>query len=148
MAVGVREFLSRNPTVAIALTLAMVAGAIYYGVTESRAKTTATCSFYDEATGEGVERSIREVPPLIGKGGQPTVMRAGYRSDAAGVRRLVYLEKYSDEAKSEVERHLRGEAAGPPNIPPDGHLVRRPEPGSPWVPISSRQGREIVTGVP
>ena len=148
MSDSVREFFRRRPVVTVVLALAAIGGAVYYAVTSSHTKTAVLSGFYDEATGEGVERSIRDVPPLKGKGGEMTVVRAGYRTEADGARKLAYLEKYSDQAKAEVEKHLRGEAEGPPNIPPDGHLVRRPEPGSPWAPINSRQGREIVTGVP
>ena len=114
-----------------------------------KSDSSAPADFFDEDTSQPVVRSIREVPPLIGKRGNPSVFRAYYFGDeptGGHTGKLAYLEKYSEEGKKEMERLLDGKNTGPPNIPPMAHLVRRPQAGASWVDYNSPEGCLIREG--
>jgi len=105
--------------------------------------------FLDEETGEESVLPLDELPPLPGKSGNPTVVRAmkfgfqdkdGKRSDE----RTVYLYKFTQEAKEKL-KDLPKDDPQYHDLIFSGQFVRDPQPGSPWVPYNSSKGQEIAT---
>jgi len=104
--------------------------------------------FVDEVTRETTVRSVLDVPPMIGKEGGPTLVRAIYENDSAG-KKLVYLQRYDEAAKNCLERWNAGKErpspAGLTNIE-EGQLVRGVGKGSAWVRADSEDGVRVITG--
>jgi len=100
------------------------------------------CFFVDEVTGEAVVEPIDAIPPLPGKDGSPTLVRAVYytlgRDDE---KQLAYMEKHSEEGRAAAVAR-----ASDPNImgPPPQLLVRGPEAGSKWVLRDSEEGMKVM----
>ncbi|HSU67348.1 MAG TPA: hypothetical protein VLJ39_10780 [Tepidisphaeraceae bacterium] len=144
---GIRKWIEEHRGITTAVVLIVVLAAILYAIRHARPHDEATFDFIDEETGKPSAHSISEIPPLIGPGGNPSVVRAIYAgSQGSSNRKLLYLEKYSDEAKAYMEEYHRSGAHGPPNVPhPDEAVwVRLPDPGSKWVPRDSEQGKAIT----
>ena len=144
---GLRKWIEEHRGVTAAVVVVVTALAIAYAIKNARPHDEATFDFIDEETGKPSVHSISEVPPLIGAGGKPTVVRAIYSGgqNSSG-RKLLYLEKYSDEAKAYMEEYHRSGAHGPPAVPhPDKAVwVRLPGSGSSWVPRDSEAGQKIT----
>ena len=100
--------------------------------------------FYDESNGAVVVEPIDALPPLPNSEGKLTLVRAVYYTFGTDdEKQLAYLEKLADADRAAAE--------SPPSDPniihiPPTMLVRRPEPGSPWVPEQSDAGMK-VTGI-
>jgi len=107
--------------------------------------------FVDEETGEEIVRPGTELPPLLGKAGNPTVvgaMKFGFKDNKTGNisdEQIVYLFKFTPEAQEALktmDQHdpMRQEAFF------SGQLVRSPQPDSDseWVHHNSDEGRAIV----
>ena len=100
--------------------------------------------FIDEATGHVSVAPVDAVPPLLNQQGQPALLRVVFLTPDGGRTRIAaYYEKYTAASKKLLEtlspeertqRWLEIEA---------GHLVRRPEPGAPWVPEPSDAGTAV-----
>jgi hypothetical protein len=141
-----REQLNRHPVMASLLTAALV-GSLIYAAVRNPAPPTPRGDFIDETTGESMVRSIADVPPLPGKDGGLTVVRAYYSVPTGdGQRKLLYLQKYSPETKAYLEQYLKEHRTGQPQFPDPqtAILVRKPEAGSPWVPLETPEGRAIA----
>ena len=108
--------------------------------------------FWDEETKEVIIKTDADIPPLLGKGGKPTVVQAVYlTSTTCKEKVLVYLLKYADEAKAAIDEKESKLDRFRYSIPIDYAnqlLVRRPEAGSPWVPYSSAEGTAIRDSLP
>jgi len=99
--------------------------------------------FIDEETGEESVRSVNDYPPLMGKSGKRTVVRA-YKFTNDGGKTVVigYLEKYSDEA---IEVLTTSKNAGHKmNILNAGPLIRLPSANQEWVERNSPAGKELL----
>jgi hypothetical protein len=144
---GLRQWIREHQAITLAITLILTISAILYAVFYSRPHNEATFDFIDEETGQLSAQPITAVPPLLGRSGKPTVVRAIYAGaqNSAG-RKLLYLEKYRSDAKVYMEEYHRSSTKGPPNVPhPETAVwVRLPEQGSAWVPRDSEAGQQIV----
>jgi hypothetical protein len=102
--------------------------------------------YYDEETGEASRHSYKEIPPLTGKDGHESVVRA-YYLNRSNSRELKYLEKYTPEAKAVMERLMRGSDITNEELQTsrDGLLIRKPQPDSPWIPEYSPEGQKIIS---
>jgi hypothetical protein len=99
----------------------------------------------DEETGTVTIRPADDVPPLIGTGGKPTVVRAYYFTVGNSTnKRLAFLEKYTDEGKAIVQTQIAQGSAYRGMLCQKGRLIRKPEAGSPWVDVASAEGRRII----
>ena len=102
-------------------------------------------AFYNESSATIEMLPLGQVPPIPKEGG-------GFLVKAylvPGTTEILYLEKYSDEAKPVVEALWPSDA--PPRARADilktkhpGCLVRSPVPGSPWVAADSDEGRTLI----
>ncbi len=68
-----REYLNRQPALGWACGAALICIAVAYGIWAMKSDSSARADFFDEDTNQPVVRSIREVPPLIGKHGNASV---------------------------------------------------------------------------
>jgi len=104
-----------------------------------------TLAFYiDEANGEETVRSVNENPPLAGKDGKPTVVRAiKYTCDDGTPPKVLYYFKYTDEVAKELNTLSPTDAAAVirrTQIMPKGEMVRSPATGSQWLLTSTPEG--------
>jgi len=101
-------------------------------------------AFYiDELTGEESVRSTNEYPPLIGKSGKRTLVRAyKFTNDGGKTSFISYLEKYSDEEIEILTTSTND--AHKMNILNKGPLIRRPGAGQEWVPYNSITGEQLL----
>ncbi len=100
--------------------------------------------FIDEETGKETYESITEIPPLKGYSGKSTLVRIIYYScDGCKTRTAAYYEKYTPEAKSLLEQN-QGKPLDQMTFSQvqDGHMVRSPASGSPWVKANSPEGMQ------
>lgn len=108
--------------------------------------------FLDEETQEVIIKTDADIPPLLGRAGKPTVVQAIYQTTTnCRDKTLVYLLKYTDEAKAAIDEKERKLDRFRYSILIDYAnqvLVRRPEPGSPWVPYTSAEGMAIMNSLP
>ena len=105
--------------------------------------------FADEETGEFSVQSLTAIPPLNNAAGRPTLVRAClYSTDGGKTKTVAYYAKYSDEAKAMMEASAGDPSKYSTRLFQTGHLVRKPEPGSPWVSADSDAGRRILSSIP
>lgn len=90
--------------------------------------------FYDMQTRQLFAAKASLIPPIEAPSGAEGVLAQVYAC-GSGEPFILVLQKYSPAAKQAIE------AGMPPH--PAGHLVCLPEPGSPWVPADSPQGRQL-----
>ena len=147
---GVRTYLSEHMGLSAVALLMLIGGAawfIWHGASGGNPAGTVMDYFYDEESHEVVVRGASEIAPLIGKSGQPTLVRAVYYTEGGdGVRKLAYLEKYDEPTKAALERQVH-QGSGDPGggmMPGNGKLVRGPEEGAKWVPAFSEQGTAVM----
>ncbi len=144
-----RAVLNRHPVLSVMVCSAIAAGAFYWALRDPTAGTP-DGDFFDEATGEFLVRSIADLPPLVGRQGAPTVVRAYFSGAIDGERRkLLYLQEYSAEAKADLEQHLKEHRTGRPSFRDwqTAVWVRRPEAGSPWISLATPEGRAIAPDI-
>jgi hypothetical protein len=105
-------------------------------------------AFYvDEETSEELVRPVTEIPPLIGKSGKPTLVRATKIScDGGKTSRIAFLESFTPEAQAQLKT-LPPESTQRIDVIRRGAIIRLPEPGSPWVLDSSSEGQRIRENV-
>ncbi|MCL2645722.1 MAG: hypothetical protein FWD61_01810 [Phycisphaerales bacterium] len=97
--------------------------------------------YVDEETNEESVRPISELPPLPGKSGKLTVVRAiKVTYDDGQTSQTVYLEKFTPEAQERLSKLAVDDIQRDTFF---GKLVRLPEPGSHWVPADSSEGTQI-----
>ncbi|MCL2645396.1 MAG: hypothetical protein FWD61_00150 [Phycisphaerales bacterium] len=104
--------------------------------------------FIDEETGEESVRSLSELPPLMGKSGRPTVVRAmkyGFadNSDKRSDERTVYLTKFTPEVQ-EALKTLPENDPKRPELFFSGQLVRSPQPDSKWILLNNPASQAIT----
>ncbi|MCL2640325.1 MAG: hypothetical protein FWD53_05725 [Phycisphaerales bacterium] len=101
-------------------------------------------AFYiDEETGQESVRSAHELPPLLGKDGKFTLVRAyKFTADGGRTEKIVYLEKYSDQAIQELKTSDDG--GRKMDILDAGPLIRLPGDGNEWVPRKSPAGERLI----
>lgn len=115
-----------------------------------------TAYFWDTSNGTLHTRPMTDYPPLIGATGKPTLVQAYfYTCGSCADKKLAYLQKYSPQAKAMLDKMIQSGKAGKPQgfspmaeeamMSQNSQLVRSPAKGSPWVPISSPQGQQIIT---
>lgn len=153
----IRKTLNQNAFAsAIALVIATAAILIYAGYAAGYLgrrggpdPATMKAFFMDEETGEIEIHLVREIPPLPGKSGNPTVVLARYFTTSTDeAKKLIYLERYTPECKLAIE----SSHGAPPNLEVmdalrRGTQVRSPEPGAPWYSVDTREGRAVVNAV-
>ena len=104
--------------------------------------------FLDEDTGQVIVGTERDVPPLVGKNGKASVVQAIYMTaDDERGKTLVYLQKYTDKAKAVLDEQTRSKGRMDPwaAIAQTAELlVRKPEPGAPWVKATSPEGQVVI----
>ena len=103
-------------------------------------------AFYvDEETSEESVLSSDEIPPLPGKDGKLTVVRAMKFSCEGGKNpRTLYLLKYTPEAQAKLQS-LLADSPRRSDVITAGELIRSPEPHSQWIPSISSQAEAIRT---
>ena len=103
--------------------------------------------FVNETTLRPESHSPQEVPPL--RGGS-VVIAVYYGFHNSSERKLGYLKKYTPQAKQSIEEAISSTPSGHPVSPEiwikyaNDVLVRKPDPGSPWVLINSPEGKKVV----
>lgn len=100
--------------------------------------------FVDEETLAFERHTVREVPPLAGRDGKPSVVIARCFSGDQG-RIIGWLERYPPEVKATMEELMAAESPDPWALVKASAAkeVRRPEAGSPWVAGASPEGKAI-----
>ena len=149
---AVRQWAYNHPIPCVTPMVLLVVLAVVAGFRASRGPVPVAYDlklyFFDEDTGETVLRTDKDIPPLIGAKGQPSVVRAIYMApEGAKEKTLVYLIKYTDEAKAALDEAVRKNgfldgltARGYER----GCLVRKPAPDSPWMPTASEEGQALM----
>jgi len=101
--------------------------------------------FIDEQTNQESVHSLDEIPPLPGKNGNLTVVRAmKYQSPDGKQSRIVYLLKYDPETQARFNAAPAGSAVRSQILEGrSGQMVRSPEPGRQWISSDSPEGRQI-----
>ena len=100
--------------------------------------------YVDEETGQETVQAANLVPPLSGPSGKPTVVRAVcFSSDGGKTKVTGYYETYTPEAKGLLEGSSSAVSLYAGLQIDKGHLVRKPNSGSPWVWINSDQGKRV-----
>jgi len=102
--------------------------------------------FVDEESGEEVVRPASDLPPVVGKSGRPTLVKAIKYGCKGNNPEVLYWMKYTPEALAALQS-LPADDARRADIDLRGQLVRSPKAGSAWVPLRSREG-DLVTRVP
>jgi len=102
-------------------------------------------AFYmDEETGEESVHSAAELPPLLGKSGKPTLVKAYKFTAGDGKDVIVYLEKYSDQAIEELKSSETDDMRKA-DLTMSGLLIRLPGEGNKWLAKNSPLGQKILT---
>jgi hypothetical protein len=94
--------------------------------------------FVDEETGEEAVQLAADLPPVMGKNGKETLVQGVYMSgDGGQTRQLVFLMKYSPEAKAVMKKIYANTRYLPSDserqIMEQGTFYRLPDKNSPWV---------------
>lgn len=103
--------------------------------------------YVDEGTGEEVVRPVTEVPPLAGKDGKATVVRAVKFSCEGKQAEVGYFMKYPPAVQSSLQSMAFDDVRRPDLLETE-QLVRLPRTGSPWVKGSTEEGEKIKQGPP
>lgn len=156
---SIREKINRHAKVvsaaAVVAFLAATAVFLFYDRHPPRTMANTKAYFIDEETGEEMSRLVGDVPPLAGKSGKPTVVRAVYiQCDDCKAKTLVYLFKYTPEAKQKLEEaqkaakgeFLQAEAVREMGVD-QGMWVRAPQKGSEWHEVSSDEAKKLLSEI-
>ncbi len=159
---NLRDTINRNSAVvsivAVVVIIVVVALSIRKFMGGGAASGVASTEYFWDTSNHTLHvRSAAHYPPLIGSTGKPTMVLAYYYTCTnCGDKKIVYLMKYSPQAKAALEKMKQG---GPPGQQggmgpmaymaimqqPDSMLVRSPAKGSPWVPENSQAGIQVTT---
>lgn len=104
--------------------------------------------FVDENTLAFERHTTAEIPPLLGKGGEPTVVVARcFTID--GKRVIAWLQRYNEKSKQMLSeaKSLGILSVATAMDANSGLEVRKPEAGSPWVLAASDEGK-LISKVP
>jgi hypothetical protein len=134
----------------IAIGAIVVAGIVAWfsmkSKTEGGAVSRNLAFYVDEETGEESVQAADAIPPLIGKSGKPTVVKAmKYTCDGGKTNKTYALMRYSPD----VQERLKNLSASDPVQDAErakllgAYFVRSPEPNSRWVPAQSTEGLRI-----
>ena len=108
--------------------------------------------FLDVESNEVIIKTDADIPPLLSRSGKPTVVQAIYQTTTTCKdKTLVYLLKYTDEAKAAIDEKESKLGRFRYSILieyTNDVLVRRPEPDSPWVSGNSPEGVAIMNSLP
>jgi hypothetical protein len=101
-------------------------------------------AFYlDEDSGEESIQSVRELPPMGGAKGRPSVIRViKITCDGGATSRPLYMLKYSDEALAELQ-YMKRDDPHRDELMKKGEMVRIPDPWTTWVPANSDEAAVI-----
>lgn len=151
--VSLREKLN-SPLGIAAVVIAVIATTVMFAVMARRTlrgvdhyEDSRWLYFMDEQTHQLSIRPFMDVSPQPNASGSLALVRACFFStDDGKTKQLIYLMKYSDEGKKQVEAaRLAGQSPSMMNshLTPDDWLMRAAEDGSPWVPENSSQARAL-----
>jgi len=91
------------------------------------------------------------IPPLLNKEEKPAIVRAIFVFHGNyHQRQLAYLEKYTprgQDAFDQIRQHVTDLSPWFLFTTQNGHLIRLPAPGSPWVPVGSPEAIKVFTRV-
>jgi len=142
-----RQFINKYGAV-IVTVIVVLAGLSYwlFGTTSRNpAGNTGMAFFVDEETGDESIHPIGDLPPLPGKSGKPTVVRAmKYSCDGGKNSKTRYLVKFTPEAQSRLKTMAQDDV-NRPDVMARGEMVRSPEKGSSWYPATSTEGAQLRT---
>ncbi|MCL2647024.1 MAG: hypothetical protein FWD61_08460 [Phycisphaerales bacterium] len=119
------------------------------GVESGRAATNK--AFYvDDETGEESTIATDELPPLLGKNGKPTLVKAiKFTTDGGKTVKIAYLLKYSDQTLAEWKSLTPEYDFRKADLLDHGRLIRLPGEGQKWVQVDSLEAQEILaTSIP
>lgn len=149
---NLRTFAQRHKRLAVVVAVLPLALAVYVATARHappEAPPWPMAYYIDEETGEVSTRPASDVPPLPGKSGRPTIVRAIYlTASTVDQKFLAYYEKYTDAAKARQSQ--AGTTDGKISVVPfdrNVFLIRRPEAGSPWVNAGSPEGMKLVDAI-
>jgi hypothetical protein len=131
----------------IVLLLVLSAVGIIIWQRSTRRFNTTTTFFIDEETGDESIRSTHDVPPLLGKSNQPTVVQVfKFTCDGGKTVKTAYYSKYTDGMKRQLEAVYQA------NKTPDfdttqGMLIRSPGKGSPWVHWGTPEATKVLNAL-
>ena len=99
--------------------------------------------YVDDETGEETVLASDQLPPLPGKDGRPTLVKA-FKFTADGEKNVVtaYLQKYSDEAIEKL-KNMADDDLLKRDLLDNGRMIRLPGTGQKWVPINSPAGEKL-----
>jgi hypothetical protein len=143
----VRELINKYGAY-IAIGVIVVALVVAWFFTGTSAPPTGDLSqgfFIDEETGEESVHPITAIPPLMGKSGKPTVVRA-YKFSCEGGKnpQTIYLQKYIPEAQERL-KNMSPDDLDRDRVMSRGELVRLPGKDKPWVRGTSTEAIPIRT---
>jgi hypothetical protein len=102
--------------------------------------------FVDETTGEESVLRVEEVPPLPGKDGKLTVVRAfKFTCDNGETVEVHHYLKYPPEIREALAK-MSDDDFRKSRLMESAPLVRLATPNSPWVSIESAEGQRIIEG--
>jgi len=150
---SLRSFAKQSPMLSMVLASALVVltlGFIIYQQLPTGLPDWPPAYFIDEETGVVTIQNADLIPPLPGKDGNLTVVKAIYLTSGTDDKKfLAYYEKYTEETREKVAK-AKSSARGPLGILPgvrEGMLVRSPSAGSPWVLASSPEGVKLMNSI-
>jgi hypothetical protein len=128
----------------IVVAILLLAGLLYFFLRPTNNSPAQPNVFYlDELTNEESVHAVTDIPPLIGKSGKPTLVKATKIScDGGKTSHIAFLEKFTPEAQEQLKK-LPPESTQRIDVIRRGSLIRLPAAGSPWVLDASPQGQKI-----
>jgi hypothetical protein len=133
---------SKSGKIVLVVALLVAAGGVTYYFRSPGFHPSKGAYYFDEETGEEMARPGTDVPPLIGKGGKPTIVREfKYSVDGGKTSKVAYYFKYTDDWKKKLEE---AQAHGGSVDAVLGELIRAPAPGSKWISFGSDEAQPIV----
>ena len=133
--------------VSAALLLLAAAAAIFYAPSRTTHINLTSTFFIDEETGEESIQSTKNVPPLLGKGGKPTIVQVfKFTCDHGKTIKTAYYLKYADSTKRSLEE-ARAANKTPDFDPTQGMFIRSPEKGSPWVHWGTPEASKVLSAL-
>lgn len=168
---NIRDALNRNQAIISIIAVVFTILAIWWILKsefKSPYKTNVNQYFYDTSTQSLVVKPSTAIPPLIGKSGKRTVVRAYlFTCSSCSNKQIGYLQEYTPAARQALVTLQKMGNAGPnagpgnPSGPSaannpfqlemtafQGSLVRLPAKGSPWMLANTPQGMQIMTPPP
>lgn len=158
IAESIRNILNKNSVATSSVLIIVIVAVLIYaayslgflGRKSGPDPATTKAFFIDEETGEIEVHMANEIPPLVGKSGKPTVVRAFFFTNSTDeAKKFVYLERYTPEGKQAAETLRTGQ-------PPTAELleslrrgmqVRSPEPNAPWYYVQTPEGQNVVNAI-